>query len=113
MAIYRGQRMENGGVVTVDGRPLDPRNDLKSFAGAFEWGYSGSGPYQLALALLAHHRGDQEALQHYKDLCETLVEELQGDGWSFDGSRIDASLEGSTRVPMNLKELLDKVRRGG
>ena len=40
--------------VTVDGRPLDPRLDLRVLsASGFEWGYDGGGPGQLALAILA------------------------------------------------------------
>jgi hypothetical protein len=36
--------------------PLKPRNDLFNHSpDGFAWGYEGSGPAQLALALLAHH----------------------------------------------------------
>ena len=57
--------------VTVNGRPLKPRFDLWNHSPTgFEWGYGGSGPAQLALALLADHLGnDQEAVayhQHFK-----------------------------------------------
>lgn len=45
--------------VEVDGRPLDPRLDLKSYSpDGFEWGYWGDGAAQLALALLADATGD-------------------------------------------------------
>lgn len=54
----RGQRTETGGqpVCFVDDRgiktPLDPRNDLVNHSpNGFEWGYGGSGPAQLALAI--------------------------------------------------------------
>jgi hypothetical protein len=47
-----------------DGQPLDPRLDLWNHSPTgFEWGYGGSGPCQLALALLADALGDgQEQL---------------------------------------------------
>jgi hypothetical protein len=42
--------------VTVDGQPLPPRNDLFNHSpDGLSWGYGGSGPSQLALAILAHH----------------------------------------------------------
>ena len=41
--------------VTVDDEPLDCRYDLFSASpSGFEWGYGGSGPAQLAIAILAH-----------------------------------------------------------
>jgi hypothetical protein len=42
------------------GWALPPRNDLFNHSpDGFEWGYSGSGPAQLALAILAHHLVDE------------------------------------------------------
>ena len=71
MKRYEGRRRLHVTRVTVDGRPLKRRLDLRSHSPAeFEWGYGGSGPAQLALALLADHLGnDQEAVayhQHFK-----------------------------------------------
>lgn len=46
----------------VVGRPLPPRLDLvKKSPSGLEWGYGGSGPAQLALALCADALGDDEA----------------------------------------------------
>jgi hypothetical protein len=40
--------------------PLDPRNDLFNHSpDGFQWGYSGSGPAQTSLAILASHFGDE------------------------------------------------------
>jgi hypothetical protein len=57
VATYRGTRRTDGRAeVTVDGVALDPRHDLVNHSpDGFEWGYAGSGPAQLALAILAHH----------------------------------------------------------
>jgi hypothetical protein len=63
MKIYQGKLGSDGfpGVVTVDGSPLDPRNDLFNHSpDGFAWGYGGSGPAQLALAILADCLGDDE-----------------------------------------------------
>lgn len=62
MKTYRGWRDANGTAhVEVDGKPLNPRLDLDNHSpSGFEWGYGGSGPAQLALALLADATGDDE-----------------------------------------------------
>jgi hypothetical protein len=62
MTIYHGTIDAKGERhVTVDGKPLPPRLDLFDHSPAgFAWGYSGSGPAQLALAILAHHLADSD-----------------------------------------------------
>lgn len=64
MKTYSGRRDRDGKThvwVVNDGvtAPLDPRFDLanKSPTG-FEWGYGGSGPAQLAIAIIADATGD-------------------------------------------------------
>jgi hypothetical protein len=63
--IYKAVRTDEGPQVTVHrdeqdavGRPL-PHIFIHSKDG-FEWGYGGSGPADLALAILAHHLGEGE-----------------------------------------------------
>lgn len=59
MRIYAGDRTIDGILVTVDGRALDPRLDLKQFSiNGFEWTYEGDESRQLALAILADHLAD-------------------------------------------------------
>jgi hypothetical protein len=58
MKTYRGIRNPYA-TVFIDGSPLNPRLDLPGYSREFEWGYSGSGPAQLALALLADYFQDQ------------------------------------------------------
>jgi hypothetical protein len=94
MKVYEGGRSLDGAVVTVDGRPLDPRFDLKRFSAVgFEWTYEGDGPRQLALALLADHLGDdRKAL----DLTETFMRDVVSvldNAWSLTGEEIDAVLK--------------------
>ena len=61
MKVYQGRREGHAVIVVVDGRPLNPRLDLWSHSPTgFEWGYGGSGPAQLALALLADHLEDDK-----------------------------------------------------
>lgn len=65
--IYQGRRDSTAPVgkeceVRVNGEPLNARYDLLSASpSGFEWGYSGSGPAQLAVAVLAHTYDDEFA----------------------------------------------------
>ena len=93
--IYRGQRDRTAPVgeecsVTVDGEPLDCRYDLLSASLAgFEWSYGGSGPAQLAIALLAHAYDEEFAADHYQLFKREIVSELPEDGWTLSKSEIE------------------------
>lgn len=66
MPFYRGNPAGGRFVVTIvddDGqiRSLDPRLDLRNHSPTgYAWGYGGSGPAQLALAILCDALGDDE-----------------------------------------------------
>ena len=93
MKIYAGGRSLDGAVVTVDGRPLDPRFDLKRYSAmGFEWTYEGDGPRQLALALLADHLGnDVRALALTEHFMRGVVSVLDN-AWQLTGAEIDAAI---------------------
>ncbi len=93
MKIYEGGRSLDGAVVTVDGKKLDPRFDLKVFSPAgYEWTYEGGGPEQLALALLADHWGDSaRALKHCKAFMRAVVADLDN-SWRMTTAEIDDAL---------------------
>jgi len=90
--IYRGVRHTNGRtVVTVDGAPL-PFDGRHSPTG-LEWGYQGSGPAELARAILTHHnRGEPVAptvYQHFKAIGPAT---WKADRWTIATSDIDDAL---------------------
>ena len=93
MKVYEGGRGLDGAVVTVDGKPLNPRFDLRRFSSTgFEWTYEGDGPRQLALALLADHFGDdQKALVLTERFMREVVSVLDN-AWRITGEEIDAAL---------------------
>jgi hypothetical protein len=93
MKVYEGGRSLAGAVVTVDGRPLPPRHDLKLLSRAgFEWTYEGAGPAQLALALLADHLGDdRKALRYYEPFMKSVVADLDN-AWRLTSDDIDQAL---------------------
>ena len=82
------------GIVTVhqEGqppRPLDPRFDLRRHTDSLNWGYGGSGPAQLALALAADVLGDDALAQEvHQRLKASLVAGLPQDGWSLDEAQL-------------------------
>jgi Family of unknown function (DUF6166) len=99
---YEGERGPKGLLVYVledrDGRTgqLPPRLDLMAHTpdGAFECGFRGSGPSQLALAMLADYLGDdREALNLHLAFRDLLVAELPRDrDWHVTAGYIDARL---------------------
>jgi hypothetical protein len=93
MKVYEGGRSLDGAVVTVDGRPLNPRFDLKQFSAmGFEWTYEGDGPRQLALALLADHLGDDQRALALTGMFMREVVSVLDNAWSMTSDEIDAAL---------------------
>lgn len=70
--------------------PLDPRLDIANHSpDGFNWGYAGSGPAQLALALLADAVGDEIALRCYHDLKTDVIAYLEtGTHWVLPQSYV-------------------------
>jgi hypothetical protein len=94
--IYRGLKRANEGgpgrvFVEEPGmltRPLDPRFDLRNHSpDGFQWGYGGSGPAQLALALLADATDDETAQRYYQEFKFAVVARL-ADEWTVDAASI-------------------------
>ena len=95
MKTYQGRREGHAAIVTVDGRPLNPRLDLYNHSpSGFEWGYCGSGPAQLALAILADHFGDgRQALDWYQRFKWAVVAGFSYRGWTLTADDVDLALE--------------------
>ena len=95
MATYKGIREDPlRCVVTKDGEPLAPRLELINHSPTgFEWGYGGAGPAQLALAILADHLGDREALRLHPDFKSYFVAALPEEGWQFTSDDLDLILQ--------------------
>jgi hypothetical protein len=91
MATYEGKRTIDGLVVTVDGRRLDERYDVKRFTKyGFEWTYEGDSPQQLALAILFEHLGDKErAISLSQPFMRKIVANLDND-WTLRADEIAA-----------------------
>jgi hypothetical protein len=82
-------------IVTYAGQPLNPRWDLHRHSlDGFNWGYSGSGPAQLALAIVAAVLGDDQlALELYQDYKWHLIAGITVDNWRLPASEVLAWVE--------------------
>nr|WP_197075874.1 DUF6166 domain-containing protein [Halostagnicola sp. A56] len=78
--------------------PLERSLDIVNHSpSGFEWGYSGSGPAQLACALLLDYYDDEQfARDHYIAFRNQVVSQLECDGaaacWHLTGEKIDAAM---------------------
>lgn len=72
-----------------------PRHDLRNRSPTgFEWGYSGSGPAQLAIALAADVLGDDDKAQEiYQRLKSKVVSGLPHEEWVLTEKRLRASID--------------------
>lgn len=95
MSRYEGSRTKAGAIVTVDGELLDLRLDLHNHSPTgFDWGYCGSGPAQLALAMLANHLGDDtQALNLYQRFKWSVITELPQKRWTLTTEQIQQALQ--------------------
>jgi hypothetical protein len=108
--IYVGYRRRGRAIVEnqSDEQQLTPDRSLKlanHSPSEFEWGYSGSGPAQLALALLLDYTGDEAfALDHHQEFKTEVVSQLECTGpngcWRLTSSDIDAVLHETPDEPV-------------
>ena len=100
--VYVGYRQRGRAVVEKLPKQerLTPDRSLKLVnhsPSGFEWGYSGSGPAQLALALLLDYTKDEEfALTHYTQFKNEVVSQLEcaspNEHWRLTGIEIESAL---------------------
>lgn len=94
MNVYRAKRFPEGVVATVNGDPLNPRFDLANHSPTgFEFGYGGSGPAQLALAILAREMGAETALRHYQNFKWAFIAPASGDTFLISSLEIQEWLD--------------------
>ncbi|MDD5052535.1 MAG: DUF6166 domain-containing protein [Sulfuricurvum sp.] len=89
MGVFKGIRTKNGAFVTYNDVPLELRLDLKNHSPmGFEWGYNGSGPRQLALAILSKFISDTDSLNNYEKFYEDFVKVQDLDEWMLEDNLI-------------------------
>ena len=119
--IYAGERKRDGtNLVTVaedaariSVRKLDPRLDIWNHSpSGLEWGYRGSGPAQLALAILADLTGDDAYAncQHQRFKAE-VVSQIRGDRWTIMGEDAMGWVRDHPVDPDQLESVRTKLER--
>lgn len=96
MRIYTANRNQTRNDVFVNGTKLDivpSQNVYNHSPTGFEWGYGGSGPSQLALAILLDLFGREIALQHYQQFKWDFIAPAREDGFAITSLEIEAWLE--------------------
>ncbi|GCF15047.1 hypothetical protein Harman_29820 [Haloarcula mannanilytica] len=57
---------------------------------SFEWGYTGHGPYLLAVSLVADAYGDDEVALEYQTAVEELLADFdQHEDWRLEAGELD------------------------
>jgi len=108
--VYVGYRRRGRAIVEnqSDQEQLTPERSLElanHSPSGFEWGYGGSGPAQLALALLLDYTDDEDiALAEYMELKTEVVSQLEcpepNGCWRLTGHKIDAVLHEPSDEPV-------------
>lgn len=89
--VYHGLRVRRGAVVTKNGglipigRSLLIRNHSPT---GFAWGYTGSGPHQLALAILLEEFGPELAELWYDEFTREVVAGWQEAHWQINTAEL-------------------------
>ena len=93
MSVFRGIREGSRCSVTVNGKPLDPRRNLRDNAAeGFDWASQGEGATQLALAILANHAGDDVALRVHRKFAKAVIAGLPFERWTLKSDDVDMAL---------------------
>jgi len=92
---YVGFRTAEGPQVYVvrGGRPVPLRHIERHSPTGFEWGYSGSGPADLALSILADYLGGEAAAEELKgSFKDEIVARLPRSAWMLTEEALQAFL---------------------
>ena len=102
--VYTGVRRSNGDTFVtvtrdegVETLPLSPSLKLRNHSPTgFEWGYMGSGPSQLSLAILLDYFGydnAEMALDLYQDFKMLTVARFSKPEWTLTAEDIDTTID--------------------
>lgn len=93
---YVGTRCKGTGLLTVDGLAILPSRSRKVWdhSTEFNWGYGGSGPAQLALAILLDFTDDPKlAIARNQEFKWDVIAQFdQLSAWTLTGAQIRAWL---------------------
>lgn len=102
MKLYKGIRIIPGykAMVYVDNNILDPNVSriIRDYSEDFEWNYFGSGPSQLALAILYDVTGNKDiALLYCQDFKNEYIGQFEQNGFILLESQVKNWLDAQLR----------------
>lgn len=91
--LYEGEMLDGYPVVYVDGERLDPAKSQavrNHSPDGFNWGYGGSGPSQLALAILLCEGLSPAEAEHWHQRfkADVIAALPQNETWALQGSAV-------------------------
>jgi hypothetical protein len=98
MVTFHGRRSSPGEVTVemhVEGvpRPLPLHTGVYNHSPCgFEWGYAGSGPAQLALAICVELVGPERAMQVSGRIKEQFIAPIKANEWMLRGTEVMAEI---------------------
>ena len=88
MKVFKGIRDGNDVYVSMNGKPLSCRNDLREHSNIFSWGETNCGASQLALAITSCVLGESVALVCYHDFKFEVLSRIRADEWIIDSETV-------------------------
>lgn len=91
--------------IYLNGECLDPKYSLavqNHSPTGLSWGYHGSGPAQLALAILLELFGRRTALRHYQQFKLHVIGNLPQEGFNVKINLADYTVEHTTESSLEL-----------
>jgi hypothetical protein len=80
-----------------DDLTVDRSREHVTHSRGFEWGYGGSGPAQLAFAILLDYYDDPDiALEYYQRFCTNVISQLETDDgkiWTLTEDEIETAVQ--------------------
>jgi hypothetical protein len=94
ICVFRGRRRGDRVTVSVETGTATEllKHEVRHSPSGFEWGYSGSGPADLARSLCAHVLGHVPLTKVYQFVKDDLVAPIQTDRWELSFSAVMDSI---------------------
>lgn len=88
--MYTGIRQGRAIRITDGDEDLPIYSHIFSHSNTFEWGHLGSGPAQLALAILYQHTGNKTlALTYHQQFKQQVISRLPVEGWTLTKQEVN------------------------
>lgn len=113
---FHGETKNGVQIVTKSGIctrefPITESHRVKKISDSFNWGYVGSGPLQLSLALLLDRMDKKYAISGYAAFCQDCVCHM-GISWELAEQEIQGWIEGKLDAEYFLEKWNRNARRG-